>query len=272
MKAHKATINYGGIELEVYMMPDGSYQLSKTQVAQAIEKGDTSFRDFLDGKSPEALPYKDFTPAKVETDLGSRIQGIPIKVAIAYWTYWSSRGNIHARALLAAGTEESFNRRCDTVFNNEKSEDDYNKMTLENIDQNKILFEMMKMLTNLSEEVRQQREDNNELKETNKLMLERTKKLDDIEEATKEHQGIGSVLEHEINEAYPFGTCYTAESFLEEKQVNMEVLPTLRKRAAQFALLGKHGKVSKNKQGQNIYCGSTCIYLEEALKSILGLY
>ncbi len=47
------------------MLPNGEYVLSQTQVAEAVEKDESSIRQFGKSKSPEALPYKDYTPVKM---------------------------------------------------------------------------------------------------------------------------------------------------------------------------------------------------------------
>ena len=52
--------------LEVFQLPSGEYKLSQTQVAEAIGGLEANVRRFLASKSPEALPYKGFTPAKSE--------------------------------------------------------------------------------------------------------------------------------------------------------------------------------------------------------------
>ena len=48
----KATIYLGNIPLEVFMLPDGHYVLSQTQMAQSVEKDELSVRQFGKSKSP----------------------------------------------------------------------------------------------------------------------------------------------------------------------------------------------------------------------------
>ena len=101
MKAHKSVIKFGSVELEVYQLPDSTYQLSKTQVGLAIEKDDTSFRSFIDGKSPEALPYKDLYFNKQKINF-TNIDIVDRSAVLAYWTYWANKGNEKAINLLNA--------------------------------------------------------------------------------------------------------------------------------------------------------------------------
>lgn len=44
--AERATIYLGRIPLEVFMLPDGQYVLSQTQVAESVEKDELSVRQF----------------------------------------------------------------------------------------------------------------------------------------------------------------------------------------------------------------------------------
>ena len=59
MKAKRATIELGDRELEVFQLPDGSYWLSQTQVAEAVGKAEFSFRRFSTSKWLKALPGMD---------------------------------------------------------------------------------------------------------------------------------------------------------------------------------------------------------------------
>jgi len=100
-KARKSQIVYNGIELEVYQLPNGEYHLSKTQVGAAIEKRDASLLEWVNGKSPEALPYKGrvFMTYSIEkTSLNIKL--VPFDVAYSYWLYWASKGNLKAQTLI----------------------------------------------------------------------------------------------------------------------------------------------------------------------------
>ena len=96
--ARKAIINYGGIELEVYQLPDGSYTLSRTQVALAIDqkRGNSSVNDFLNTNSPEALSCKELDNCYQEISIGEgflNFSTVHPSVVLAYWTYYANKGN-----------------------------------------------------------------------------------------------------------------------------------------------------------------------------------
>ena len=101
MKAVKSQIVYNGIELEVYQLPSGEYQLSKTQVGLAIEKDHKSLGRFLEGNSPEALPFKDLK-LNISTIDGNNASFhlIPLNVAYSYWMYHARRGDLKAQNLI----------------------------------------------------------------------------------------------------------------------------------------------------------------------------
>lgn len=149
--ARKAIINYGGIELEVYQLPDGSYTLSRTQVALAIDqkRGNSSVNDFLNTNSPEALSCKDLTINGKEVSIGDgflTIKPTPFKMATAYWLYYSKKGNAKADALLATGSEEKLTRLADEAFGVKKSEEQYHQESVVNLQQNQQMFSMFNTL------------------------------------------------------------------------------------------------------------------------------
>lgn len=122
IKASRTTIALGDIPIEVFMLPSGVYRLSELQVTEAVDKTSGYVRDFLKGKSPEALPWKDYTAEKLEIEKdhtgrgSSRINAIPIELAVAYWTKEAVSGNIKAARLLGACAIESIERRADAAF------------------------------------------------------------------------------------------------------------------------------------------------------------
>lgn len=103
-KARKAQIVYNGIELEAYQLPNGEYNLSKTQVGKAIEKHRESLSDFLKGTSPEALPFKDCifdNLSEVQIDGNNTMfHGVPFNLAYDYWFYHASKGWKPAQVLI----------------------------------------------------------------------------------------------------------------------------------------------------------------------------
>ncbi len=91
--------------------------LSQTKLAEAVDEDETSFRRFLGSNSPEALPYKGFRPDKLAVEgNNAKVNGIPIPLAVAYWTKEAASGNPTAARLLGACAVESIERRADKAF------------------------------------------------------------------------------------------------------------------------------------------------------------
>lgn len=127
MSVQRAVIMLGEIELDVFQMSDGGYQLSEEGTARAAGKPDNSVLRFRRSDSPQALPYKNFTPYKAPVQgERTRINGIPFELAVAYWTKEAMTGNLQAIALLAACAVEALERRADKAFAVERSEDSHN--------------------------------------------------------------------------------------------------------------------------------------------------
>lgn len=63
-KAKRALVRIGTLELEGFQLPDGSYRISQTQVAQSVGKDESNARKFLTSKSIKALLGKGYTPGK----------------------------------------------------------------------------------------------------------------------------------------------------------------------------------------------------------------
>jgi hypothetical protein len=126
VRATRVTIELGSIPLDVFQLPDGKYKLSQTQSTEAVDKDEVSFRDFLKGKSPEALPYKEFKAEKwtVEGSQG-KANLLSIEVTVAYWTKEAIAGNTKAARVLGACAVEAIERRADAAFGIRRSEEDY---------------------------------------------------------------------------------------------------------------------------------------------------
>jgi len=148
-RARKATINYGGIELEVYQLPSGEYKLSQTQVAQAVGNGEDNVRYWLTTKAPENLDADTISSIgkKLLVEGGSKwVKSVNFKVALVYWTHCSVKGNALASALVSVGSEEKLTRLADEVFGVKKSEGDYHQESVVNLQQNQQIFSMMNTL------------------------------------------------------------------------------------------------------------------------------
>lgn len=124
-KAIRATIKLGEIDLDVFQLPNGKYRMSLTQIANTLGKSHKSIGEFLEGKSPQALPYKDYRMGKLKVDYQARqITEVTLEIASAYWMYWAFKGNEKAQALLTACATEALERRADAAFDIQREEEE----------------------------------------------------------------------------------------------------------------------------------------------------
>lgn len=103
-----------------------------------------------------------------------------------------------------------------------------------------------------------------------KFLSERTQKLDSMEKATSNNKGIKGVIDTEVLELYPNTLSYTVKEYLQMKGVSDQHLHTMRKRAVMFANQGKQTKLPM-KGKEYVFTGNDISYLDQALKTVLGL-
>ncbi|MGP1387349.1 MAG: hypothetical protein ACTS2F_27565 [Thainema sp.] len=143
VKAQPAALQIGELAIEGYMLPDGSYRMSQTQVAECIGLSERNARDFLRSKAVKSLLGEGYTPAisqiEVESEAQTRGQtrfnALPLEAVCAYWQWQAFRGNKTALGLCMALMLESLERRFDAAFNVDRSEADYNQRVSERIEQ-----------------------------------------------------------------------------------------------------------------------------------------
>ena len=102
------------------------------------------------------------------------------------------------------------------------------------------------------------------------VLTTRTQRLDAIDKATEEHKGIAGIVETEVEELYPETLAYTVKEYLHMKRVSEDHLHTMRKRAVMFASQGKQTKLPL-KGKEYLFVGNDISYLDQALKTVLGL-
>ena len=128
-KAKRATIQLGDRELDVFQLPNGEYRLSQSQVAQAAEKPEANFRNFLGTKWLKALPGLDSsseTFSKVDYEgRGRPITAVPPAIAFAFWVFQVWQRNKSALPLVIALGTETLTRRADAAFGVQRSEAEY---------------------------------------------------------------------------------------------------------------------------------------------------
>jgi len=135
-KAKRQTIALGDLELDVFQLPDGTYVMSRTQVAETVGKGLQNVSDFLVSKRFKSLPGIAYTGQKndeVEVDSsnqtrgGTRISPIPLGLAAIYWYFQAKRGNKPAETLTIHGLYDSLLRRADEAFGVVRTMKEYNR-------------------------------------------------------------------------------------------------------------------------------------------------
>lgn len=131
--ARRAVMQLGDHKLDVFQLPDGSYRMSQTQVAEAVGKPERSFRDFLSSKWLKALPglesdSANFSSLRREGEPGASIRGVPLLFVSAYWLKEAIGKNKQAQALAWACIQETLVRRADAAFGVSRNEDEYNQL------------------------------------------------------------------------------------------------------------------------------------------------
>ena len=98
--ATRAIITIGPLSVDGFMLPDGSYRMSQSDTAKAIDLGRQSLSDFLRSKAIKRLLGEGFTGQKFEeisinpeerVSGRSRFNATPLDVVSAYWLWHASR-------------------------------------------------------------------------------------------------------------------------------------------------------------------------------------
>lgn len=101
MSVQRAVIMLGEIELDVFQMSDGGYQLSEEGTARAAGKPDNSFGRFTQNHSSQLHQLQTLERVhKVEGEK-TRVKLVPIEYAVLYWAKEARKGNTKAQYLLS---------------------------------------------------------------------------------------------------------------------------------------------------------------------------
>jgi AraC-like DNA-binding protein len=144
-KAKRATISLGDLEVDGFQMPDGSYRMSITGAAAAVNLTVSNASDFLRSKALKSILGNQSTPriiddVEVESSPDqltgqTRIRALPLEVVNAYWHWQSHRGNKQALSLCIALSAETLDRRFDDAFGVQRSEAERNQRLSQRIQQ-----------------------------------------------------------------------------------------------------------------------------------------
>lgn len=146
IKATRASVQIGALEVDGFMLPDGSYRMSQSQVAEAVGLSRRNVSDFLRSKAIKALLGEGYTGTildreeiEIEPEPGkrgqSRFMAMPLEIVSAYWQWQSHRGNKKALALCIALMTETLERRFDAAFGVTRTEQEQNERLQERIRQ-----------------------------------------------------------------------------------------------------------------------------------------
>lgn len=141
IKATRASVQIGALEVDGFMLPDGSYRMSQTQAAESVGKSEINARRFLSSKTIKALLGEGYTPDSLEIGSGdqsrgqSRFNALPLEVVTAYWLHQANQGNQQALTLVWALLTETLERRFDTAFGATRTEQERNERLQERIQQ-----------------------------------------------------------------------------------------------------------------------------------------
>jgi hypothetical protein len=124
-KAQRAKVLVAGMEMNVYLMPDATYRLAGRNVTDAIDMEHKSLGRIMGVKSLKALPGADLTLGQVKAETGESFIPVSLEDAITYWGIMATKGNKEALALISALAIESLERRADTAFNRQRTEEEY---------------------------------------------------------------------------------------------------------------------------------------------------
>ena len=143
-KAIRATITIGSLQVDGFMLPDGSYRMSQTQTAESVGKPSMNASRFLESRAIKTLlgeGYTDHTPESVEIEPEpgrrgqSRFNALPLEIVTAYWVNQCSQGNKRAVALVMALATETLERRFDAAFGITRSEQERDDRLSQHIQQ-----------------------------------------------------------------------------------------------------------------------------------------
>ena len=135
IKATRATIQLGDIELDVFQMPSGEYRYSMTQafISIADDGYDTKqaakrYIEIIKAKSVQHLVGRGFNSIESISVAGdkSRVKTISQTDVSIFWLCAATLGHTKAFALLSACALESLERRADTAFNIARTEEERN--------------------------------------------------------------------------------------------------------------------------------------------------
>ncbi|MEO1399649.1 MAG: hypothetical protein AAFV72_00155 [Cyanobacteria bacterium J06635_1] len=158
-KATRATVQIGAGEVDGFRLSDGTYRINLSQTGEMVGKTaqgvsnflksktlkrllgeDGGISNFLDDQAVNALASEGYTPDIFTVDIGpggtqgqTRIRGLPLEMVSLYWIWEAYRGNKQAVILVMSLAIESLERRFDSAFGVQRTEDEYNQVLVNRV-------------------------------------------------------------------------------------------------------------------------------------------
>jgi hypothetical protein len=164
IKATRASVQIGALEVDGFMLPDGSYRMSQTQAADCVGKPEINARRFLSSRAIKTLLGEGYTPDSLEIEKDEQLRGqsrfnaLPLEVVTAYWFHQATIGNQQALTLVWALLTESLERRFDTAFSVTRTEQERNERLLERIRQLETEFSRLGEAFAMDDQIRSERD------------------------------------------------------------------------------------------------------------------
>ena len=128
VKAVRATITLGDVELNVFQLPCGKYQISQSQACDIVSKPAKRMVQLSRSEAGQSLLALGFEKGLKTSVEGSKpVTLVSIEVAFQFWVLELAIGNTEALALVLACGIESIERRADAAFRVVRTEQERNE-------------------------------------------------------------------------------------------------------------------------------------------------
>ncbi|MFN6485389.1 MULTISPECIES: hypothetical protein [unclassified Nostoc] len=110
-----STSDFAGIPMTMGIDSEGISYVKAVDIQTAVDKPDNSYRDFLEGKSLEALQAVALASGKKlfkVVGYNKPVAFIPTEATAHYWIYQAKKGNKKAQALVTADLAASLDRQA----------------------------------------------------------------------------------------------------------------------------------------------------------------
>ncbi|MEH2309515.1 hypothetical protein [Nostoc sp.] len=110
-----STSDFAGIPMTMGIDSKGLTYVKAMDIQTAVDKPDNSYRDFLDGKSLEAIQAKALASGKKlfkVVGYNKPVAFVPTEATAHYWLYQAKKGNKKAQALITADLAASLDRQA----------------------------------------------------------------------------------------------------------------------------------------------------------------